>query len=430
MLKKILYILILCPVLHLSQTISFDEFIESGKNALNTKALQTVKNSLPDDIIITADDIGDFSGDGKNDFAIAYRYQHSRDKNILVNLYCDSLSSYVQIFSDSLQFYELPIEIAFNISQNVCYITQKLEDKSWKIVGYSFYKNEFKLVDSYVTEVKSISRRFQFGEEDYINYSDLTSFTGYFDLNSIEQFKKTKFLIFPVYDLKRNIYSGYKHKIIIDDSWKWTADSVSKNNYGSILISKDKDKIIINMDFLKSVLDNINPTEENNIDFYFDRSGKRFIERMTASFGKRVPKFRNAIDDDISHFKISFNLKGSKLPGMEYQLGKNFNYSSKDKIKYEVFPDSINRISLSIPTDVFNLPINNNELGNFISLKLMLRDGSVLNLKSSEGSETDPSSYSRMVFIKDHNYFGVVKNNKFKLLQNKILSNGIIPTPE
>ena len=195
MLKKILYILILCPVLHLSQTISFDEFIESGKNALNTKALQTVKNSLPDDIIITADDIGDFSGDGKNDFAIAYRYQHSRDKNILVNLYCDSLSSYVQIFSDSLQFYELPIEIAFNISQNVCYITQKLEDKSWKIVGYSFYKNEFKLVDSYVTEVKSISRRFQFGEEDYINYSDLTSFTGYFDLNSIEQFKKTKFLI-------------------------------------------------------------------------------------------------------------------------------------------------------------------------------------------------------------------------------------------
>ena len=159
-------------------------------------------------------------------------------------------------------------------------------------------------------------------------------------------------------------------------------------------------------------------------------SGERFIERITASFGKRVPKFRNAIDDDISHFKISFNLKSSKLHRMEYQLGKNFNYSSKDKIKYEVFPDSINRISLSIPTDVFNLPINNNELSNFISLKLMLRDGSVLNLKSSEGSETDPSSYSRMVFIKDHNYFGVVKNNKFKLLQNKILSNGIILTPE
>lgn len=430
MFKKIFFILILSPAFCMSQTISIDEFIESGKDILDYKALQAVKNSLPEDILITADDIGDFSGDGKNDFAIAYRYQKSRDRNIFVHLYCDSLSSYIPIFSDTLQFCDLPIEIAFTISKDVCYITQKLEEKSWKITGYSFYKNEFKLVDNYVTNVKSANRRFQFGEEDYINYSNLFSFTGYFDLNSVEQFMKAKYFIFPVYDLKRNIYNGYKHKIKIDDSWKWNEDSVNANTYGSILINKDKEKFIIDIEFQKSVLDNLEPAQENSIDYCFDRSGKRYLDRIPSGFVRRTPKFRNKIDDDVSHFKIIFKLKGFNPERMEYQLGKNFNYTYKDKITYEIFPDSSSKIRLSIPTGIFNFKNNIDEIGNFISLKLKLKDGSELNLKNSEGSASDPSTYSRMVIIKDHNFFGSLVNNKFKLLYNKIRANGLLTIPE
>ena len=413
-----------------SQSITFNEFIEQTSKSLNLKPLLEVQYSLPEAIIITAADIGDFSGDDKNDFAIAYRLKESRDRKIFVNLYCDSLSSYVPILSDTMEFVDLPIEIAFNISHEVCYITQKLEEKSWKIIGYSFYKNELKLVDQYFTDVKQPNRRLQFGEENYTNYSNFSSFIGYFDLNSIEQFKKTNYFIFPVYDLKRNIYNGYIRKIIINDSWEWRKDSNIVKRFGTISFSKDNDRLIADLKFDKSIIETLDTVKENIIDFYFDRSNERYLEKSPINFGKKIPKFRNSVDEDISHFSIIFKLDGSSPSRLEYQLGKNFNFIYKDKIRYEVFRDSSYNIQISIPINIFNKKYPGKEINNLISLTLYTKQGDVIKLKSSDGSEKDPSSYSKLVIISTDDYFGHILNNKFQLLQHKNLENGIIKYQE
>jgi hypothetical protein len=430
MCKNFLFLLLLLFSETFSQTISFDEFTNLFKKSLNNQSLQTVKETLPEGILITAEDVGDFSGDGKDDFAIAYRLKESRDRTIFVNLYCDSLADYIPVFSDTLEFVDLPIEIAFNISNEVCFITQKLKEKSWKIIGYSFFKNELKLVDLYFTDVQQPNKRLQFGEENYTNYSELLSFIGFFDLNSIEQFKKNNYFIFPVYDLKRNIYTGYKKKISINDTWKWEKDSNMINNYGNISFSRDKEKIIVDLVLNKSFIQKIDPFKENIIDFYFDRSNERYSDKIPINFGKKAPKFRNSIDDNISHFSIIFKMNVPNTSRMEYQLGNEYNFSYKNKIKYDVISDSSYKIKLSIPINIFNKKNPDREINNFVSLTLFSKEGGVLKLKSSDGSETDPSSYSKMVIINKDDYFGNIVNNKFHLLQQKNFLNGIIKNQE
>jgi hypothetical protein len=412
------------------QTITFDEFIEQANKSLKVNALIGVQNSLPEEINITAEDIGDFSGDGKNDFAIAYRLKTSRDRTIFVNLYCDSLNSYVLVFSDTLEFVDLPIEIAFNISNKLCFITQKLEERSWKIIGYSFYKNELKLVDLYFTDVKQPNKRFEFGEENYTNFVKLPSFIGYFDLNSIEQFKKSNYFIFPVYDLKRNIYNGYQRKISINNYWEWKKDTNIVDRFGTIVFSREKERLIIDLQFDKSLIERLNTAKENVINFYFDRSNKRYLEKIPGNFVKKAPKFRNTDDEDISHFGIVFKVNSITPPRLEYQLGNNYNFSYKDKIKFNVVSETNYNIQMSVPFGIFNRKNIDGEINNFVSFRLFLNDGTVLDLKSSDGSESDPSSYSKLLIINLGDYFGHIVNNKFQLLQQKSWKNGIIKNLE
>ncbi|MCX6149645.1 MAG: hypothetical protein NTX22_03870 [Ignavibacteriales bacterium] len=423
--KKLLFILIIISGISLSQTISFDEFVETNKTVLDKKPLLEVKDNLPDDIILTGADIGDFSGDGKNDFALAYKIKNSRNKVIYISLYCDSLSHYIPIFSDALEYFELPIEIAFSIAKNICYVTQKLEEKSWKITGYSFYKNEFSLVDKYITEVKKLNKKFQIGEENYSNYSNLNSFVGYFDLNSIEQFKKTSFYIMPVYDLERNIYKGFKRKIIIDDSWKWK-DSSNGNKYGEVFFAKDKDRLILDFRLYKSTLEKLDPNKNNFVEFYFDRSKEKILEKVSAGLIKKIPKFRSTIDENIFNLTFTFNLKQANLFRLESNIGKTYNISYKDKIKFDSDLDSSFHTRISIPIAIFNLPAGEKYLNNFILLNFALKDGNNLFLQNSDGSETDPSSYSRLEFIGNDYYYGLIKNNKFKLLMEQMIENAVV----
>jgi len=115
---------------------------------------------------------------------------------------------------------------------------------------------------------------------------------------------------------------------------------------------------------------------------------------------------------------------------MEYQLGNEYNFSYKNKIKYDVISDSSYKIKLSIPINIFNKKNPDREINNFVSLTLFSKEGGVLKLKSSDGSETDPSSYSKMVIINKDDYFGNIVNNKFHLLQQKNFLNGIIKNQE
>jgi len=421
MVKCILSFLVITGSLF-SQTISFDEFIQTSKDFLNKASLELVKESFDKDCFVTSADIGDISGDGKNDFAISIREKKAKDRIININIYCDSAGNYVKIFSDYLQFFELPIEIAFNISKQVCYVTQKLEDRKWKVTGYTFLKNELKVVDLYSTDVLPITKRWQVGEENYNNFIDLTSFNGYFDLNSIEQFKKSKFYVFPVYNKKRNLYKEYKKEIELSNLWNWQ-DTIVNKRYGKVTFSNSDDKLSLHLTLLNDLIEKFGKTDKIKISFGIDRGLKRLNDISKTSI--KHLSIRNKPDENISNIEIEVLPGNSNRTKFEVKTGKNYSEIFQNDIYVNVEPEPGWNLDVDIPLKYLNLTENQNELGVYLAVQLSIGDEEI-HLTSSSGKITDPSSYSRLIFMDDNQFYGYIENAKLEKLINLLRANAII----
>ncbi|MGE5439626.1 MAG: hypothetical protein ACM3UR_07200, partial [Bacteroidota bacterium] len=310
MIRKIFYLFVIFSGILQAQTITFDEFLTISKGSLKHDALLEMKNMLPKNFVITALDYADFSGDGKNDLAIAVRPLNRHDRTIYVYMFCDSLNHYTLVHADTMKFVVLPIEIGFSINNKVCYITQKIEDKSWAITGYSFLKNELALVDYYRTEVRPLNKKTDIGLERYNNYWNLQAFTGYYDVNTLNEYKKTNYFYHPVYSLKRNLYSGYDRSVSIDKSWLWDNSKAGGSpSWGTVTVSKDeaqKDdpEMVIDLTLNRSFLSGLDSLLLNELTICFDRSAERLIKGAT----RRGEKFRESADEDVARINISFNI--------------------------------------------------------------------------------------------------------------------------
>jgi hypothetical protein len=81
--------------------------------------------------------------------------------------------------------------------------------------------------------------------------------------------------------------------------------------------------------------------------------------------------------------------------------------------------------NLEIPLKYLNLTENQNELGLYLAIQLSIGDEEIL-LTSSSGQINDPSSYSRLIFMNDNQFYGYVENAKLEKLINLLRANAII----
>lgn len=427
MIRKIFYLILMLSGVISAQTITFDEFLTISKGSLNRDALLEMKNMLPKNFVITALDYADFSGDGKNDLAMALRPLNRHDRSIYVYMFCDSLNHYTLVHADTMKFVVLPIEIGFSINNKVCYITHKIEDKSWAITGYSFVRNELALVDYYRTEVKPLNKKTDIGLERYNNYKNLQAFTGYYDVNTLNEYKKTKYFYHPVYDIKRNLYSGYDRGVSIDKSWLWNNTKESSPSWGTVTVSKDeaqKDdpEMIIDLTLNRSFLSGIDSLLLNEMTICFDRSAERLIKGAT----RRGEKFRESTDEDVARIQVSFNTSTPDKARLIHEIGSNYRIKRATDIKLTAKKTDDLTFRLKLPMEMLNLSPDMNEIGTFISLALKTKDGNDILLKDSDGDYDDPSSYARMVLLGDGEFYGNVQTNRFDLLIKKLSQNGIL----
>lgn len=417
----ILLLLMLCmsPLLS-AQTLSFDEFTEMGKKYLKADQLENIKTYLPGNFSVTALDFGDYTGDNVNDFAIAVKPKGRRDKTIFTYLFADSLGQYVPVLRDTMEYFELPIEIGFSINKGTCYTTHKINDRSWTIVGVSFMRNEYSLVDLYKTDVFPLTKRNSIGKEDYHNYNDLSASAGYFDLNTLRDFKKNKFFSFPVYDLKRNVYTSYHSAVRVDNSWFWEDSLNERIDIGEIEFRRDSGYIMFDMHLNKSALSLMAKNGTGKISIYFDRNTDRLSKGSV-----RKPVFRTSLNDDTGFIEAVFLPGTSALNITDVSFAGNFD---KGKLAFiQPVASESEHYRLRIPVELLNLPEGQNEAGIFIKLQIRTADGRTLELKSSNGYDYDPSSYGRLIMIDKGKYYGRVVNDKFRNLLEKTARNGIIP---
>lgn len=428
MIRKIFYSLLLISGILQAQTITFDEFLTISKGSLNRDALLEIRNILPKNFAITALDYADFSGDGKNDLAMAVRPLDRHDRSIYVYMFCDSLNHYTLVHADTMKFVVLPIEIGFSINNKVCYITQKIVDKSWAITGYSFLRNELALVDYYRTEVKPLSKKTEIGLERYNNYKNLQAFTGYYNVNTLNEYKKTKYFYHPVYALKRNVYSGYDRSVAIDKSWLWDNSKAGGSpSWGTITVSKDEAQkddpdMVIDVTLNRDFLSGIDSLSLNEMTICFDRSAERLIKGAT----RKGEKFRESSDEDVASIKVRFSTYNPGQASLIHTIGSNYRVKRSSDIKLTGKFTGGLTFRLRVPVEMLNLSPDMNEIGTFISLSLKSKDGTDILLKDSDGDYDDPSSYARMVLLNEGEFYGSVQTDKFDLLKKKLSENGIL----
>ncbi len=400
-----------------AQSITYEEFLNIASQGLNIEAVEKLRENFPKKFNVTALDIGDFSGDGKNDFAIGVMPPRSR-KNIFIYLFADSLNNYELIFSDTLKFHELPVEIGFSIENQICFLTHKIADRNWEIKGYTFLKNEFAEYDFYETDKLNLKKNIIVGEEKYTNFKTLQGFNGFFDINTLKELKKISFVNLPVYDLKRNVYKGFKRSVEITDDLQWKdEDNFEEKVYGKIHAAKTENALLLTIDLSEiqiSEIDSVNPVK---YEIYFDRSLERvkLQKRNKIGFRENADAESGGLEIDYFPFMNNFEVK--------LNFGKSFSIN-KDEVQIDF--ENFRELKIQIPLDQI-LPAKRNSLGFFTSINIPLKGKENLILKNSNGNSKDPSSYGRLIFIDRNEYFGKIVTGKFEKLILQMKNNAILP---
>lgn len=413
-----LLFIIYCPVF--AQTVTFDEFLDMSREKLKAEKLGEIREYLPASFSITALDFGDFTGDGINDFAMAVSPKGNRDKRIYTYLFVDSLGSYLPVLRDTMHYFELPIEIGFSIVNNACYVTHKINDRSWTITGFTFDRNEYARLDLYKTDTYPLTKKQLIGRENYNNYKDLTATAGYFDLNTLKDFKKSRFFMHPVYSLKRNIYKSYPRRIPLDTKWLWEDSSASYSEYGYVQISREGGDLLMDFAISRYVMDRLSTKQSSRISIYFDRS----TERLSSGGNRRSPVFRSGLNDDTGSITAAFTPSVPMTIVPESNFEGNFSSAFAGQVKAETLPGG-NTIRVALPWKLLNLPDSQTSAGLFISVELAFDDATRITLNNSNGSADDPSTYGRLLLIDDGDYYGDVKNEKFGRLFEELFRSGI-----
>jgi hypothetical protein len=404
------------------QVISFDELLLIATNKLDVKHLPEIKQYFPDKYSITALDIGDFSGDNKNDFAIGVKPVRKKGRQIYTYMFVDSAGTYIPVKMDTLEYVELPIEVGFAISKNVCYLTHKEDDKQWSITGYSFKNNELFLVDFYHTRVKMKNGN-PIGLESYRNYLNLSSFDGYYNTATLQNIEKTEYLTHPVYSEKRNLYHNYSNSADIDSKWCTMCEDSAVSMHAEVKYSySDTSLLFARIKMPKNINENLKNGKMNSLKLYFSIADDRIT---TVTKRKKIVK-----NDDVSNLgeiEIDFKSLEDFKPVAEYQFGDEFDSREIRKIKISLIKNNDDKvITVAIPMSLFNCEFPIKSLFNFTQLSLYNNDNKNIILSNSNGNPGKPSTFARLMFISDNDHYGEIVNAKFDILMNDLKYIGIV----
>jgi hypothetical protein len=315
-----------------------------------------------------------------------------------------------------------PLEIGFSIANDNFYITHKEYQLNWTIKGFSFNKEEYSEVDIYHTDTVNIKRNSSIGKETYINYHDLSSFNGYYDLNTVAEKAKYKYYTLPVYDYRRNVYSLYPKKLRLNETLEFSTDSLDSErfDYGDFEVVKDGGyiRLIARIDasFIKR-------NTSISLKTYFDLSGSDF----NYDIKKKAKTFRDSLDNDIFGMEVSF--AGDSITGTSFYNRERVSDSDIRKIKLLKYSRNKFEINLFLPAAFFYKDGHLDTVKSFISFDFC-RNGIVKELKNTSGSLDNPSSYGYMLFIKNGGFLGIRRNKRFGELINKLYLNGVLKTKE
>jgi len=168
--------------------------------------VQDIKDVLPQSgVEIWGYDVGDYSGDGANDFVLAFRQKGESRRKVAVYFFVDDEGILRLIKQMQTDFIELPIEVGVAITEGKAITTRKFKEANWEILGYGYRNGVVMLVDRFTTD-----RQGQYVYETYRNFQSLEGYERYINAVDTTVLFRSDFLTIPSYARGRDVSSGYQ----------------------------------------------------------------------------------------------------------------------------------------------------------------------------------------------------------------------------
>jgi len=134
----------------------FEEFMGMMSVTLSDQQLDELSFLVPWDIRVLSYGYGDFSGDDKVDVVLSIREIGVTPKNTVDVYFFENVgdTTYNLISKKNIKWIDIPIEVAFLVRDEVCYVTNK--DKSnWYFTGYKIEDEKLVKVNREVYPIES-----------------------------------------------------------------------------------------------------------------------------------------------------------------------------------------------------------------------------------------------------------------------------------
>ena len=407
---------------------TFKEFSAKLQPYYDEEFIDDIFKAMPkgSDFKIWSWDIGDFSGDGNNDVALVVKSAGEKRRIAFVYLFVDIKGYLTNINTYQYAFIDMPLEIGVVIKKNVCFITQKKEQFSWQVRGYTFENGSIILADDFST-----SRIGAYTKESYRNYRSLESKERLIETSSDNIPFDHKFLTVPAYSRNRQIFRGYAATAHVQDPdfvmqgaffWKGLQDCSFEvpsirydNEYVYLTVNVTDDELVYGL---------CDTCTADKVDFWFHPklpAGdiNQYLETRIAKKHKREKKKVSNSDTGMVHISIHPGDFIDKAPSVLYESSD----SNAINIQNIKVVSALNKNGYSLKVKIPLGMIGVDELSN--DIHAMTELGFTVSIQDSDNkfrpeeetiiatSQLDEfkfSTYGSLLFIPDQHWYGETVN--------------------
>lgn len=417
-------LLLAATALRAQSPITFDSLSKSIDPYFAPELVQDIRDALPRaQFDVWGYDVGDYSGDGANDFALVIRMRNESRKRMNVYFFVDDEGMLRPIKQFTTDFIELPIEVGVAISQGNVHSTRKIKEFNWEILGYRYRDGVVMMVDRYATE-----RQGNLTYESYRNYQSLEGFERYINAIDTTLVFRTDFLTIPSYSRGRDVSSGYQanaqvilSKYLLRGSYFWGGEKDLALNVRS---AYDKDYLYFNMYVQDDV---VVPTGLSDVDTTADRLeiwldmyslGDRF------RVGRRTRDFRMKTDSNIYAFTIGLGDFADQQARVRISSSNNMDDVQRAAAKtikaVAIKIDSGYTVKLRVPFALFGfegVPLESEQIESF-GMNVVVHDvdnayrpDEVTSMTTSQNFDRmKPATFGAIVLVPNSQYYGESTN--------------------
>ncbi len=406
-----------------------------AERVFSHEKIQTIISFLPENCKIYGFDTGDFSNDGRSDVVLSVKAPDYPSNTLQVIMFVNDRHSFLPVYRRFTRFFSLPIEVGFTIDKGVCYVTHKIADNHWRIDGWQVRRNYLQLVNSWETRLLNLKNNlFTLGYEHEDFFPELREREAYFHRLGRRTYLENSFAVLPVYGKDRTLSSAVPRDVVVD-----SAESIASglsNWYGPDDLSYrinavyDSAFLTVSISILDDILVSVGATDSvDRMELWFDVSGRRKL-----LFSENGYAIRKTPDKGV--FVLGFTIDSSSFPYFFIQ-GKTLTKEQKAQLseaRLRQWYDEMGRAhaDLRIPMGIFSAGKKTMKsrfgfVAAYHDVDQPDKPFRQTTLATSSNFESgNPSTFGKIVFLEDGEWFGVFRDIMIHRLLNRLTRIGVV----